>query len=101
MNAKKINASSSPASLFRDVTLQDFADSFGTTVDDLPQDCRELIARTDFRFRILEAEERDQVILDVLKRIDADDQKIGAEERREVNKELGERLDDRDKQQPR
>lgn len=66
------------------VTLQGFANSFGTTVDDFPPDCRELIASTDFRFRILEGEERDQVILDVLKGIESDNQKIGGEKRREA-----------------
>lgn len=67
--------------MIRRVTVEDFADSFGTTVDDLPHACRELIANTDFRYGILEGDERDRVILDVLRGIETDQQKIGAPER--------------------
>ena len=66
------------------ISEADFADSFGTTVDDLPQPCLELIANTDFRYRILEGDERDRVVLDVLRRIETDQQRIGAEERHDV-----------------
>lgn len=61
--------------------VEDFARSFGTTIDDIPEDCQELIAKVDFRYRILEGEERDKVILDVLKKIESDQQVIGAPER--------------------
>jgi len=64
-----------------EVTLEDFARSFGTTVEDIPDDCRELIAKTDFRYKILAGEERDKVLLDVLKKIESDKQVIGAKER--------------------
>ena len=64
-----------------EVTLEDFARSFGTTVEDIPDDCRELIAKTDFRYKILTGEERDKVLLDVLKKIESDQQVIGAKER--------------------
>ena len=64
-----------------EVTLEDFAYSFGTTRGDIPDDCRELIDKTDFRYRILEGEERDKVILDVLRKIESDQQVIGAKER--------------------
>ena len=65
-----------------EVTLEDFARSFGTSVEDIPDDCRELIAKTDFRYRILTGEERDKVLLDVLKKMESDKQVIGAKERR-------------------
>lgn len=64
-----------------EVTLEDFARSFGTTVEDIPDDCRELIAKTDFRYKILTGEERDRVLLDVLRKIESDQQVIGAPER--------------------
>jgi len=67
-----------------EVTLEDFARSFGTTVEDIPDDCRELIAKTDFRYKILEGEERDRVLLDVLKKIESDTQIIGAAGRQDV-----------------
>ena len=54
-----------------ELTLEDFARRYGTTVNDIPDDCRKLIAQHDFRYRELEGDERDQVLLDVLKRIDS------------------------------
>lgn len=70
--------------MFLAVTLADFANSFGTTPEDIPEECRQQIASSDFRYKILEGEERDQVLLDVLKAIEADDQRIGAKEREET-----------------
>ncbi len=64
------------------ITEEDFARSFGTTVDDLSDECIELIREKDFSFRRLVPTERDNVILDVLKRIENDRQIIGAEERK-------------------
>lgn len=54
-----------------ELKLEDFARLFGTTIDDIPDDCRKLIAQYDFRYRTLEGDERDQVLLSVLKRIDS------------------------------
>lgn len=64
------------------VKLDDFARSFGTTIEDIPHDCREQISKSDFKYRILAEEERDRVILDVLRRIESDKQIVGIEERR-------------------
>lgn len=66
---------------YSEITLDDFARSFGTTVDDIPDDCRQLIAKSDFRYEILTGEKRDKVILSVLQKIDSDKQTIGAPER--------------------
>lgn len=52
-----------------ELTLEDFARLFGTTIDDIPDDCRELIAEMDFRYRKLSGDERDKVLLDILKKI--------------------------------
>ncbi|MBU1488113.1 class I SAM-dependent methyltransferase [bacterium] len=71
----------------KEVTLEDFARSFGTTIDDIPVDCKELIAKTDFRYKILQGEERDKILLDVFKKIESDTQIIGAEQRQEVWKD--------------
>jgi hypothetical protein len=65
-----------------EVSIQDFARSFGTTVEDIPNECRELINKSDFRYKEIEGEERDRIILDVLKKIESDQQIIGTEERR-------------------
>ena len=54
-----------------ELKLEGFARLFGTAVNDIPDDCQELIAQGDFRYRMLEGDERDRVLLDVLKRIDS------------------------------
>ena len=66
------------------MTLEDFARSFGTTVEDIPDDCRELITKTDFKYKLLIGEELDKVILDVLKKIESDQQIVSAPERQDV-----------------
>jgi SAM-dependent methyltransferase len=52
-----------------ELSLEDFARLFGTTIDDIPDDCRELITEMDFRYRELSGDERDKVLLDILKKI--------------------------------
>lgn len=63
------------------LTIADFARSFGTTADDIPDDCAEMVRKTDFRYRILTGKERDKTLLDVLRKIETDQQTIGAPER--------------------
>lgn len=67
-----------------ELTLDDFARSFGTNIEDIPNDCRKLITKTDFKYKLLVGKERDKVILDVIKKIESDQQIIGAEERQGV-----------------
>ncbi len=64
------------------LSIEDFARSFGVSIEDIPPDCRELIDRTDFSYKILTGIERDRIILNVLKKIDSDDQIIALPERR-------------------
>jgi transketolase C-terminal domain/subunit len=78
------NAAGSNDQTQRELTPRDFACSFGTTVEDIPSDCRQLIGAKDFRYRILESEERDRVVLNVLMRIEADTQIVGADSRQDV-----------------
>ncbi len=66
------------------LTLRDFADSFGTGEEDLSAACAALVENGDFRYRDITGVERDELILKVLMRIDADTQTIGAFERREA-----------------
>jgi hypothetical protein len=66
------------------LTPSDFAVLFGTTPDGIPNSCRELIANLDFRYQTLAGAERDQVVLEVLKIIEADTQIIGAGDRKGV-----------------
>ncbi len=66
------------------LTLKDFAHSFGVMVNDIPIECKHFIKNTDFRYRIIQNKERDDIILDVLKKIESDKQVIGAKERKNV-----------------
>lgn len=68
----------------RQVTVEDFAFSFGTTVEDIPPDCKQLIAERDFRYRVLEGEERDRAVLDVLRKTESDTQIVGSDGRQDV-----------------
>ncbi len=54
------------------LTIQDFARLVGSAVSDLSTDCRKVIEEHNFRYRTLTDQERDRVLLDVLKRIDSD-----------------------------
>ena len=56
----------------KQVTIKDFASSFGTPVEDIPPICKQLIAKKDFRYRVLEGKARDRVILDVLRKIESE-----------------------------
>jgi len=69
---------------FRRLDAAGFAASFGVAIDRLPPQCLQLIERNDFSYRRPEVSERDGIILDVLRRLDIDVQKIGAPERRAV-----------------
>ena len=48
-----------------ELKLKDFADMFGTTVDDISENCGSFIEKHNFRYRQLEPEERDKIILNV------------------------------------
>jgi len=66
------------------VTLQDFIESFGAEENSMPQECIDLIARKDFSYEVLEGSKRDEVMLEVLKKLESDSQVIGAKERQEA-----------------
>ncbi|MEI7990037.1 MAG: hypothetical protein WCI88_13455 [Chloroflexota bacterium] len=55
----------------QNLNTQEFADLFGVPIEDLSDECNQLIAHGDFRYRMVHEEERDQIILDVLKRVDS------------------------------
>jgi len=71
LNWLQIINSSANSNKYCELTLEDFAYLFGTSIDDIPDDCQELVAKSDFRYKILVGEERDGILLDVLKKIDS------------------------------
>lgn len=56
----------------RKLILRDFADLLGTQATQMPPRCRKLIQELDFSYRILKGEERDALILRVIKTMDSD-----------------------------
>ncbi len=66
------------------VTLHDFIESFGADENSISQECIDLITRKDFTYEILEGSKRDEVILEVLKKLESDRQIIGAKERQDI-----------------
>ena len=63
---------------------KNFADSFGINLKELPDECSEIIKNTDFTYHVLEGVEKDNAILDELKRIECDTQVIADPSRTEV-----------------
>jgi SAM-dependent methyltransferase len=61
-----------------------FAELFGIDAGNVRNSTRSLIQRHDFSYREIVGDERDELILEVLKRIERDQQVIGAEERKKV-----------------
>lgn len=66
------------------MTVADFAESFGIPVDTMPSECVDMIGSKDFSYYFLEGQEKEQAILEAIKRIDNDTQVIGAPERTDV-----------------
>lgn len=63
------------------IYLEDFANSFGTDVNDIIRNCSNLIKHIDFRYDIIDDDERGKLILSILKRIEEDTQIIGEPKR--------------------
>jgi len=66
------------------ITLDDFARSFGTDIEDIREKCIGLIDNHDFSYMLINGYEYDQLILHILKKIEEDRQIIGAPERKQV-----------------
>lgn len=56
---------------FLQITLEDFAQLFATTPEDISCTCMDLISSMDFRYRKMTTPERDKIILEILERIDS------------------------------
>jgi len=68
----------------KSLNVEDFANSFGTTINGFSNELMTLISNMDFRYHVYEGKARDQLILKILKAIDNDRQLVGAEERKDV-----------------
>lgn len=66
------------------VTVKDFARAFGVSETDVIDKCGQLIDSYDFSYDDIKGEQRDRLIVKILKRIEEDTQVIGAPERKNV-----------------
>jgi len=66
------------------VAAKDFAKSFGAGERDVLDKCSQLIGSYNFSYNCIEGEQRDQLIVSILKRIEEDSQIIGEPKRKSV-----------------
>jgi hypothetical protein len=63
------------------INIEKIAELFGTDVYGLGERCRSFYETLDMSYEPIEGEEKERLILDILKKIDSDEQIIGAAER--------------------
>jgi hypothetical protein len=66
------------------ISIDDFCKSFGTDKNSFSKECLSSIEETDFSYKILEHEDRDNIILEILKKIESDQQRIGEPKRKTI-----------------
>ena len=77
-----------------ELTIEDFAELFGVVPGELPEECRNLIELHNFRYEVVDAQERERLFLTVVNRIDSDDfSHAGPEGKERWEKGWGENLD--------
>jgi len=64
--------------------LNDFARLFQTDVDDIPPPCRTIVEERDFRYHKMAQSERDELITNILKRIDSGEFTVSGPHRQPV-----------------
>jgi hypothetical protein len=80
---------------FQELTKGDFARLFGTTQEDIETNFSEKIAGKNFRYRIIEGSEHDEVLRDILKAVDSGELTLaGPEGKRRWEKGWSENLKD-------
>lgn len=79
----------------REITLEEIAESFGTTTSDFSKDCLALIKKTNLKIHVPSKEERDQILLTVVKILDRTDlDQAGEHNRQKWEKGWGENLEE-------
>jgi len=68
----------------KELTLSDISRSFGDTPENIPLICQEFLHAHNFRYRVLEGEEKDQTILRVLLDIENDMKRVDTSDRQGV-----------------
>ena len=65
-----------------ELNVPHFAALFGAAEKEFSTACKEMIYDMDFRYRILNGEKRDQILLDVLKKLDSDQLSVSGSKRK-------------------
>jgi SAM-dependent methyltransferase len=66
-----------------DITLSDFADIFGASINDIPEHCRKVLNNSDFRYRIVTGAEREDVFLRIIQTLHSDTLKVSGPHRKQ------------------
>jgi SAM-dependent methyltransferase len=68
----------------RTLTAKDFAESFGTSLEDFSEDTLNIIRTSNFEHSTIEGADKDNLLLDILRRIETDQQIIASPERKAI-----------------
>ncbi len=79
---RPVSETSSSDGTYSELTSDDFACLFGTTAAGIPDDCRDLIAEYDFRYRKLSHDEQNAIVLRVLKKIHSNELPVAGPNRK-------------------
>ena len=94
MNAATAHGKNDTRQYPQNLGLPEFAALFGCAVADLPEDCVKIITSRNFRYRVAEGRERDEILLGVLKKIDSGVLSVAGQDRLSAwEKGWGENLD--------
>jgi SAM-dependent methyltransferase len=63
------------------LTVEDFARAFAVSPEDIPEECQKFIRSTNYRYVVVDGSEKEQLMLEILAKTDADQQVIAAPER--------------------
>jgi SAM-dependent methyltransferase len=64
------------------LTLNDFSDIFGASVDDIPEACRKVLNKSSFEYSMITGKERENVFLRICKTLHSDSLKVSGPHRK-------------------
>jgi SAM-dependent methyltransferase len=80
---------------YSDITLSVFADIFGSSVKDIPEPCKKVLEKSNFKYRLLTGAERENVFLRIIKTLLSDTLKVtGPHRKQDWEKGWSENLED-------
>lgn len=55
----------------RTLTVKDLADLLGVSIEDIPQNCADIVSQSDFSFKLVDSRQKDEIVLMILKNINS------------------------------